>query len=151
MENSRFGFIAVIDGEFWNRLCQSNKQGNKISFFVRRNTVAPTQTKRLLFYVEKRMQILGAADFEGRTVGDAEELWDQFGAKSFFESVDEYKSFVGSNKKMTFIHFENFEEIADPKPKETVVSLLGSLVWFRPRYISQQTAELLEGKQGSAQ
>lgn len=148
MENLHYAFILVIDGEYWNRLCQSNRQGKEIRFFVRRSAVAPTQAKRLLFYVEKRMQILGAADFAERIVGDAEELWDQFGAKSFFKSVDEYRAFVKDNKKMTFIRFEHFEELADPKPKETVVSALGSLVWFRPRYVSQQTAELLEGKQG---
>ena len=87
---------------------------------------------------------MGAADFSERIVGDAEDLWSQFGAQSFFESIDEYRAFARGNRKMTFIRFENFKELANPEPKETVTKLLGSLVWFRPRYVSQQTAELLD-------
>ena len=92
------------------------------------------------------MQILGTADFTERLVGDTQELWNKYGAESFFESLDEYNAFAQGNKKMTFIHFENFEELADPKPKETVAGALGSLVWFRPRYVNRETAELLTGK-----
>ena len=144
MENPHYAFILVIDEKYWKRLCQSQTQGKQINFFVRKNSVAPTQTNRLLFYVKKpRMQILGAADFAERIVGDAEDLWSRFGAESFFESIDEYRAFARGNRKMTFIRFENFKEVADPKPKETVTKVLGSLVWFRPRYVSQQTAELL--------
>ena len=47
---------------------------------------------------------------------------------------------------MTFIRFENFEEFAEPKPKEAVAAVLGSMVWFRPRYVNQQAAQLLVGK-----
>ena len=147
MENSHYAFVLVTDEKYWKRLCQSQSQGKQINFFVRKNSVGPKQTNRLLFYVKKpHMQILGTADFAERIVGDVKDLWSKFGAESIFDSIDEYRAFAKENRKITFIRFENFKEIADPKPKETVTRLLGSLVWFRPRYVSQQTAEQLEGK-----
>ena len=147
MENDHYAFILVADQKYWNRLRQPTQPIKQIRFFVRKNQVAPTQTKKLLFYVKKpHMQILGTADFTERIVGDTQELWSKYGAESFFESQNEYSAFAQGNKKMTFIHFGNFEELADPKPKETVAGALGSLVWFRPRYVSRETAELLTGK-----
>lgn len=141
MDDSRYGFVLVMNGSYWNRLAQ---QDGSIKFFVRRGAVGPTSTQRLLFYVGGRMQVLGAADFAERLVGDADALWEQFGAESFFESKQEYKAFCGDNKKMTFIRFENFKQLTEPKPKDDVVRALGSIVWLKPKYISRQNAELLE-------
>ena len=70
-----FAFILAMNGKYWNRLSESKTQGRRISFFVRKNAVGPIQTERLLFYVEKpRMQVLGAADFVERILGEAEDL-----------------------------------------------------------------------------
>ena len=46
---------------------------------------------------------------------------------------------------MTFIRFENSQAYADPKPKNEIIRVLGSLVWFRPKYVSESNAELLGG------
>ncbi len=149
METQHYAFVLVIDSKFWSRLVERQSQDKPIKFFVRRNAVGPMQAERLLFYVEKpRMQVLGAADFAERIVGDAEDLWSKFGEKSFFESAEEYRAFVGSRRKMTFIRFENFEVFANPKPKDTVNRVFGSLVWFRPKYLSQVSTELLEENTG---
>lgn len=141
MDDSRYAFLVVLDGGYWNRLTQ---QATQIKYFVRRAAVGPIQTQRLLFYVGKRTQVLGAADFVQRTVGDADALWEQFGAESFFESKEQYKTFCGANRKMTFIQFENFKQIAQPQPKNEVVRALGSVVWLQPKYVSRENAALLE-------
>jgi len=144
MENQHCGFVLVIDSKYWNRLCGSQKDAQNVKYFVRRGAAAPRATEKLLFYVAKRMQILGEADFTERIVGDREDLWTRFGAESFFESADEYREYAGGSRKMTFLHFKNFKEIIEPKSKNEVVRLLGSLVWLRPRYVSKETTELLE-------
>ena len=142
MDDAHYGFVVAMNGNFWNRLSDN---ASSIKYFVRRGAVAPTQTQHLLFYVGKRMQILGKADFVERIVGDTEDLWSRFGAESFFESADEYRAFAGGSRKMTFIRFENFQAYADPKPKNEIIRVLGSLVWFRPKYVSESNAELLDG------
>ncbi len=81
-------------------------------------------------------------DFLGAS-RDTEDLWGRFGAERFFESVDKYRAFAAGSRKITFIRFGNFREFAEPKPKDEVVRVLGSLVWFRPKYISQHNVELL--------
>jgi hypothetical protein len=143
LEKNHYAFVLVADEKYWSRLSQASQQGKQIHFFVRKSKVGPTEAKKLLFYVKKKMQIRGTADFAERVTGDVDELWNKHGAESFFESFDEYKTFAEGRKTMTFIRFQNFTEIATPQPKETVTSVLGSLVWFKPKYVSQQTADLL--------
>lgn len=142
MENQQhYGFVLIMDGKYWSRLCGSQSA----KYFVRKGAVGPKGADKLLLYVGKRMQILGEADFTERIVGDSEDLWSRFGAESFFESADEYRTFAAGRRKMTFIRFDNFRAYVEPKSKDEVVRVLGSLVWFRPRYISQRNAELLCG------
>lgn len=144
MENERYGFILIADEEYWNRLSQCNQQDEQIHFFVRKSQVGPIEAKKLLFYVKKpHMQIRGTADFAEHLTGDVEALRNKHGSQSFFESFNEYKAFAEGSKKMTFIRFQNFMEIASPKPKEIVARVLGSLVWFKPKYVNQQTADML--------
>ncbi len=145
MENNHYGFVLVINGKYWSHICQSQSQAHKISYFVRTGAVGPKQTEKLLFYVTKRMQVLGAADFVERIVGDREDLWEKFGAESFFSSADEYRAFAGASRKMTFIHFKNLTDYPNPKPKNDVTKVFGSLVWLRPRYVSTDKVELLDG------
>jgi len=144
VEDEHYAFLLVAEEKYWNRLVHDNQKSKQIRFFVRKRQVGPTEAKKLLFYIKKtQKQIRGTADFVERITGDAEELWNQYGSESFFESFDEYKAFADGRKKMTFIRFQNFVEIENPKPKEMVARVLGSLVWLRPRYVSQQSANLL--------
>ncbi len=144
METDHYAFMLVIEKKYWNRLCQFPNQGRQIRFFVRKNQVGPKQARKLLFYVKKpHMQVLGSADFVERITGDSEGLWNQYGLETFFENPKEYKTFAEGREKMTFIEFENFSELKNPKPKEEVALALGSLVWFRPKFINKQTADTL--------
>jgi len=143
VQDEHYAFILVADEKYWNRLRQRQQTGKETHVFVRKNLVGPTEARKLLFYVKKQKQIRGVADFVERLTGDHEELWKKFGAESFFESFDEYQTFAEGRKKMTFIRFNNFTELANPQPKETLTSVLGSLVWFRPKYADQKITELL--------
>jgi predicted transcriptional regulator len=111
---------------------------------VRKNQVAPKQAQQLLFYVKKPvMQIRGVADFIERLTGPAEELWAKYGGESCFESFEEYNEFSQGRLEMTFVRFTNFTELENPKPKETVKNLLGSLQGFRGKYVNFETASQL--------
>ena len=112
--------------------------------FIRRNQVAPKNASQLLFYVTKKHQVLGVADFVERLTGDCMELWEKFGGESCFESLDEYKGFVDGRDKMTFIRFRNLQEIAHPASKEELAKILGSLYRFRlGKYLDRETAQQL--------
>ena len=143
MASEHYAYILMVDDKYWSRLCQSNKTtlGNQV--FIRRNKVAPEHSEQLLFYVSgpKKQQILGTADFIERLTGNFEDLWKRFGSESCFESFDEYKSFADGRETMTFIRFNNFSEVSNPKPKAELVKVLGSLQRFNlRRYVNEQTA-----------
>jgi predicted transcriptional regulator len=89
------------------------------------------------------MQIRGVADFIERQTGNHEELWIKYGAESCFENFDEYHAFAEGRQKMTFIRFKNLVELENPKPTEITTSILGSLRWFRGRYVDLETAKQL--------
>jgi hypothetical protein len=54
----------------------------------------PTEAEQLLFYVTRKKQVLGTADFLERLTGNYEDLWEKFGSESCFETFEEYKSFL---------------------------------------------------------
>lgn len=141
MASERYAYILTVDKKYWNRLCQRNKVALGTHVFIRKNQVAPKQVQQLLFYVNRKKQVLGAADFVERLTGNYEELWEKLGSQSCFESFDEYKKFVGGREMMTFIRFSNFNEIANPKSKEELSKVLGSLQGFGAgKYLDRETA-----------
>lgn len=141
MANEQYGYILTVDEKYWNRLCQKNKATFGTHVFVRKSRVAPKQAQQLLFYVTKKSQVLGVADFVERLTGNYEALWQQFGIESCFESFDEFKGFVEGRGMVTFIRFSNLKEIANPVPKAELTKILGSLNRFRlGRYLEKETA-----------
>jgi predicted transcriptional regulator len=141
MASERYAYILTVDEKYWNRLRQRNKATLGTHVFIRKNQVAPKQVQQLLFYVTRKRQVLGAADFVERLTGNYEELWEKLGSESCFESFDEYKKFVDGREMMTFIRFSNFREIVDPEPKEELVKVLGSLHRFGiGKYLDKETA-----------
>jgi len=141
MTSERYAYILTVDEKYWNRLRQRNKTTLGTHVFIRKNQVAPKQVQQLLFYVTRKRQVLGAADFVERLTGNYEELWEKLGSESCFESFDEYKKFAGGREMMTFIRFSNFREIVDPEPKEELVKVLGSLHRFGiGKYLDRETA-----------
>jgi predicted transcriptional regulator len=101
LASERYAYILAVDEKYWNRLCQCNKATLGTHVFIRRSEVAPIQVKELLFYVtgNKKMQVLGSADFVERLTGNYEELWNKFGDESCFDSFEEYKTFADAGKK----------------------------------------------------
>lgn len=140
MPNERYAYLLTVNEKYWRNLCQRN-QTSSTHVFVRKNKVAPKQAQKLLFYVTKKKQVLGAADFLERQAGDYEDLWKKFGGESCFSSLGEYQSFADGREMMTFIRFNNFDEITHPQPKEEVAKVLGSLRGFGAgRYLDKETA-----------
>ena|SRR5271157_1005380 len=140
MINERYSYILTVDEKYWNRLRQRKQAGSPLHIFVRKNKVGPKQVQQLLFYVTKKKQVLGSADFVGRLTGNYEDLWETLGSESYFESFAEYKSFAHEREIMTFIKFSNFNEITNPKPKEEVAEVLGSMRGFGAgRYLDKET------------
>jgi hypothetical protein len=141
MTNEQYAYILTVDEKYWNRLCQHNQAGFGTHVFVRKSRVAPKKAQQLLFYVTKKSQVLGVADFVERLTGGYEALWQQFGVESCFESFEEYRGFVEGRGLVTFIRFSNLKEIADPVPKAELAKILGSLNSFRlGRYLEKETA-----------
>ncbi|MGD0995998.1 MAG: hypothetical protein ABR909_10810 [Candidatus Bathyarchaeia archaeon] len=140
MASERCAFILTIGEEYWSRLCQRNNANIGIHVFIRKNQVAPKHAQLLLFYVTIKKQVLGTADFLERLTGNYEELWEKFGSESCFKSFEEYKSFAGGREMMTFIRFNNLREIDNPKSKEEVSKVLGSLRGFGAgNYLDNET------------
>ncbi|MCW4044047.1 MAG: hypothetical protein NWE94_00845 [Candidatus Bathyarchaeota archaeon] len=144
MKEGRYAFVLVADEKYWNRLCDRSSDGREVHVFVRKNQVGPCEVQKLLFYVKKPiMQVRGVADFIERLVGDGEGLWQKYGAETCFESHEEYMAFAEGREKMTFVRFKNFSEIANPQATEVTRMVLGSLRWFRPRYLSFEAVQRL--------
>lgn len=141
MTNERYAYILTVDEKYWNRLCKRNKNALQTHVFIRKSQVAPKKVQKLLFYVTKKSQILGVADFTERLKGNYLDLWEKFGDESCFDSIEEYKGFVDDRDMMTFIRFSNLKEIANPASKEELAKTLGSLSRFRlGKYLDKQTA-----------
>lgn len=144
MKNSRYAFILIADEKYWNRLCERNSANRAAHVFVRKNQVGPCKAQKLLFYVKKPvMQVRGVADFIERLTGNSKELWRKYGAESCFESYGEYAAFAEGREKMTFVRFKNFTELKEPKPTEIARMIIGSLRWFRPKYLSFEATQQL--------
>jgi hypothetical protein len=141
MSTERYAYVLTLDGKYWARLIQRCKDGLATHVFVRKSQVAPKQAQQLLFYVTKKSQIMGSADFLERLTGDSLELWQKFGGETCFESQEEFEAFVGGRGKVTFIRFSNLREIGSPVSKQELAKMLGSLSRFRlGRYLDRETA-----------
>jgi hypothetical protein len=137
--SEHYAYILTVDEKYWTRLCQHGKNNISTLVFIRKGQVAPKKVERLLFYVTRKRQILGIANFLERLTGNYEDLWKKFGSESCFETFDEYSKFVDGRRMTTFIRFNNFKEIVDPKPKEDLVKVLGSLDRFgMVRYLDKE-------------
>lgn len=141
VEHENYAFILTVDEKYWNRLCQRKTAQTHV--FILKSQVAPLQAEKLLFYVvsAEHKQILGVADFLERITGDFLDLWGKFGSESCFESFEEYKTFASGRETMTYIRFNNFRELSDPKTSEEVAEILGSLHRFNVvRYLDRESA-----------
>ncbi len=141
VEHENYAFILPVDEKYWNRICQ--RKTEQAHVFILKSQVAPLQAQKLLFYVvigTENKQVLGAADFLERITGNTMDLWEKYGSESCFESFEEYKEFALNRESLTYIRFNNFYEISEPKPSEDVAKILSPLRFNVVRYLDRESA-----------
>lgn len=115
MTEEHYAYLLVEDEKWWNRRRTRNRTGNMIHAFVRRGRVGPKEAQKILFYVKRPVkQIRGFGDFLERIVGTRDDLWNQYGSETVFESRDEYDFFVDGRSNVTIIRFKSLEELGKP-------------------------------------
>jgi len=140
LNKGHYAYILTVDEKYWSRLRQRGEELHSSHVFVRKNQVAPKQVDKLLFYITRKKQIQGTADFVERLTGNYDDLWEKFGDETYFESFDEYKKFTDGRRKVTFIRFRNLTQIIDPKPTEELVKVVGTLDRFGlGQYVDAET------------
>jgi predicted transcriptional regulator len=137
----------VLEAEkWWNRRCSLSKAGKMSQAFVRRGKVGPLNAELLLFYVKHPVrEIRGKAEFVERMVGDADEMWNKYGAETVFESYAEYREFLDGRQETTFIRFKNLHELSHPMSGKSFLEKIGGGVML-PRsgkYLSKELASML--------
>lgn len=75
-------------------------------------------------------------------MGNADELWNRYGAETVFESYDEFKKFLDGREKATFIRFKNLRELIQPVPAELFLEKTGggAMLPRSGRYIGKELA-----------
>jgi predicted transcriptional regulator len=144
--SERYAYIVLEAEKWWDRRCRQSKTGKALQAFVRHGKVGPLDAKLLLFYVKHPIrEIRGKADFLERVVGDADELWNKYGAETVFESYDEYKEFLAGRQEATFVRFKNFQELMPPISRESFLGKTGGGATLprNGKYLSKELANML--------
>jgi predicted transcriptional regulator len=140
----RYAFVLTACEQYWTKLCQRNAGSEGPIAFVRKGQVGPVGAKKLIFYIKKPMaQIRGFADFVERFKGGSVEMWNRYGDESCFKSKEEYDSFVAGRDKVTVVRMDNLVELDQPKAREEINAIMGSMRGFRGRYVDSDTARRL--------
>jgi len=143
--SERYAYILLTDEKWWNRRYSQNKAGKKLQAFVRRGTVGPKSSEIVFFYVKHPIkEIRGFGEFVERVKGDADELWNEYGHETVFESRDEYMDFMRGRTKATFIRFKNLRLLSAPIPLSVISQVTG--IGRMPRggrYINKEIAREL--------
>ena len=142
---SGFAYILLEKEKWWNRRVTQTRSGKNAQVFVRRSTVGPVDTTRLLFYVNHPVRaIRGAGDFEKRMVGEVGQLWSEYGKETIFESHEEYVDFLQGRTRATFIRFRNLHELDQPILLDRLLQVIGcSRLPRSGRYLSRETVNRL--------
>lgn len=94
--------------------------------YVRKGIAAPNEASILLFYVTKPAgELAGYAEFIERRVGDAEELWKDYGHESVFNSKQQYDQSIEEKRDASFIRFRDLREASRPILLSNLRMLLG--------------------------
>lgn len=132
MSEEHYAYLLVEDEKWWNLRCSRNRTGNTVHAFVRRGKVGPKWAQKILFYVKSPVkQIRGFAGFLERITGTRDELWNQYGSETVFESRDQYDSFVGNRSNVTFIRFKDLEEFEKPISFDVIRTVTGGRQVFQ--------------------
>ena len=144
--SERYAYIVLEAEKWWNRRSNQSKAGKVFQAFVRRGNVGPLNAELLLFYVKHPVrEIRGKAEFVERVVGDADELWNKYGAETVFESYNEYREFLDGRQKATIIRFKNLQELTQPIAGKSFLEKIGGKVMMprSGRYLSKELASVL--------
>jgi predicted transcriptional regulator len=113
--------------------------------FVRRGKVGPINAEQLFSYVKHPVrEIRGKAEFVERVVGNADELWNKYGAETVFESYNEYIEFVDGREDITLIRFKNLQELTQPVSAKAFLERIGggSMLSRTGKYINKELAAM---------
>lgn len=144
--SEHYAYVVLEAEKWWDRRCRQSKTGKVVQAFVRHGKVGPLDAKLLLFYVKHPIrEIRGKADFLERVVGDADELWNKYGAETVFKSYDEYKEFLEGRQETTFVRFKNFQELMPPISRESFLGKIGGGATLprNGKYLSKELANTL--------
>jgi len=149
LTEEHYAYLLVEDEKWWTRRCSRKETGNTVHAFVRRGKVGPKEAQKILFYVKGPVkQIRGFGDFLERITGTRDELWNQYGSETVFESRDQYDSFVGNRNNVTFIRFKDLEEFEKPISFDVICTVTGGKQVFQGgKYLSRETVNsIIEGE-----
>jgi predicted transcriptional regulator len=143
--SEHYAYIVLEAEKWWNRRCSQSKAGKSFQAFVRRGKVGPLNAELLLFYVKHPVrEIRGKAEFVERMVGDADEMWNKYGAETVFESYAEYREFLDGRQETTFIRFKNLQELSQPMSGKSFLEKIGGVMLPRSgKYLSKELANML--------
>jgi len=138
-------FIMMIQEKWWNEFRGQHHQGRKVHSYVRRGAAPPKDASQILFYVTKPVgEMAGYAELIERKVGEAGELWEEYGAESVLRSREEYEEFVGESQRVSFVRFKNLHEATKPIPLNHIFMLLGiGRLSRKGFYVDKETADKL--------
>jgi predicted transcriptional regulator len=142
---SKHAYILLTKEKWWNKRVAQRRAGKKVQVFVRKNTVGPTNTTLLLFYVNHPVRaVMGVGEFKERVIGEIEKLWKMHSSETVFESHGEYLHFLQGRSKATFIRFSNLRELHPPIPLEKLLRIIGLARLPRNgKYLSEETVNRL--------
>jgi len=145
MTEEHYAYILVEHEKWWKSRINQSQKGINTQAFVRRGRVGPKEAKTLLFYVKLPAgEIRGYGDFLARKSATPDELWNQHGTETVFESRDQYHDFVEGRSKVTFIRFKNLQELEKPISWKDLSTVLG--IKKMPnggKYLSRETVNSL--------
>jgi len=136
-------YVLLEAEKWWSKRINQRKAGKTQQAFVRHGKVGPLNAEQLFFYVKHPIrEIRGKAEFIERVVGNADELWNKYGAETVFESHDEYSQFVNGRQDITFIRFRNLQELTQPVSAKAFLEKTGggSMLPRSGKYIGKELA-----------
>jgi predicted transcriptional regulator len=140
-----YAFVIMIKDKWWREFCHVKNKGRTVYSYVQGGWAPPRSASLIFFYVSKpERQIAGYAEFIERKVGDAKELWKEYGSESVLDSEKEYLEFVKDKERVSFIRFKNLQEAAEPILLSKILELLSVRRLSRKGfYVDKETANKL--------
>ncbi|HXX88019.1 MAG TPA: hypothetical protein VEH86_06210 [Candidatus Acidoferrum sp.] len=139
----KYAFVMMTREKWWNRFIADHHDGKRKQSYVQKGAAPPKNVSLILFYVSRPVgEIAGHAEFVQRIVGDPDEVWKKYGEESVLRSESEYREFLGDQRQVSFIRFQNFVETRHGLPLIDLLALLGKRRLSRKGfYVDKETAD----------